>query len=166
MGQPETSRDIPLPYTTLPVPCRVRVVPSCHGTTWDIPLPYTTLPVPGPSCPKLAWDNPGHPATSHYLTPPWQSQVQVAMGQPGTSWDVPLPYTALPVPGLSCPKLPWDNPGHPRNLPLSYTTLAVPDSETATAETQTIGNAINRLKKWILLYGACTSPTCYALLLV
>ena len=96
MGQPGTSH-----YLTPPCQSQVRVVPSCHGITRDIPLPNTTLPVPGPSCPKLPWDNLGHPRTSHYLTPPCQSR------------DIPLPNTTLPVPGPSCPKLPWDNLGHP-----------------------------------------------------
>ena len=84
---------------------QVAVVSSCHGTTRDILR------------------------TSSYLTPPVSPRSklsQVTMGQPGTSWDIPLPYTTLPVPGLSCPKLPWDNPGHPGNLPLPYTTLPVP----------------------------------------
>ena len=91
VGQPGTSRDIPLPNTTLPVPG-----PSCPKLPWDnprtsrdIPLPNTTLPIPGPSCPKLPWDNPGHPGTSHYLTPPCQSQVRVVSSCHGTTQDIP-----------------------------------------------------------------------------
>ena len=102
---------------------QVAVVPRCNGTTRDIP------------------------GTSHYLTPPCQSQVPVVPSCHGTTRDIPLPTTTLPVPGPSCPNFSWDNinPGHPgtsyyliplcqsqvrvvpschgttRNLPLPYT---------------------------------------------
>ena len=64
------------------------------------------------------------PTTLHHPASPRSELSQVAMGHPGTSREPPT--TSLPIPGLSCPKLPWDILGHPGNLPLPYTTLPVP----------------------------------------
>ena len=125
-----TTQDIPgtSHYLTPSCQSQVRVVPSCHGTTQDIP---GTPHQPASPRSKLPWDNSGHPRN---LKLPYTILLsQVAMGQPRTSQELP---TNLLVPGPSChgttqdipgtlnyhtpsccPKLPWDNPGHPRNSP-------------------------------------------------
>ena len=144
-----------LHYLTPSCQSQVRVVPCCHGTTQDIP---GTPHQPASPRSKLPWDNSGHPRnltlpytillsqvamgqprtsreppnTLHQPASPRCKLSQVAMGQPRTSQEPPtIPYTIPPVPGPSCPKLPWDklpwdNPGHPRNSPLPYTNLLVP----------------------------------------
>ena len=86
-----TTWDIPGTSLYLTPPSQSQLSQVAMGqprTSRDIPLPNTTLPVPGPSCPKLPWDNLGHPRTSYYLTPPCQSQVRVVPSCHGTTRDI------------------------------------------------------------------------------
>ena len=105
MGQLRT-----FPYLTLPCQSQVQVVPSCHGATQDIPGSSHYLIPPGPSCPKLPWDNPGHSTTLHHPASPRSELYQVAMGQPRTSWEVP---TILYHPASPRSKLSQVAMGHP-----------------------------------------------------
>jgi len=51
---------------------------------------------------------------------------QVATGHLG---NLPLlPYTTLPVPGPSCPKLPWDNHGTQQDILLTFFSKMVADA--------------------------------------